>query len=153
MSRLVVAFVSGLLFAVGLGVAMMTQPDRILGFLDVLGDWDPTLAFVMPSAIAVYAVGFAIARRLQRPVLGDTFVLPKKTKLDPRLLFGAALFGVGWGLAGYCPGPGIVASAGGSSSAVVFVVGLLAGILAFEAFSSRRQSGASVDPQRTHSTP
>ncbi len=118
------AFVSGLLFALGLGIAGMTQPAKVLAFLDVLGDWDPSLAFVMAGAIAVYMPVFWAVRRALAPRLQ----LPTRKDLDPRLIVGAALFGVGWGLAGYCPGPALVSLTTLGASAIAFGVAMFAGM-------------------------
>ena len=119
-----VAFVSGLLFALGLGVAGMTQPSRVLAFLDVAGSWDPSLAFVMAGAIAVYMPIFWWARGRLAPRLH----LPTRKDIDVRLVVGAAMFGVGWGLAGYCPGPALVSLATLTGPALVFAIALLVGM-------------------------
>ena len=128
MIGLVAAFVAGALFAVGLGVGGMTQPATVLAFLDVAGSWDPSLAFVMVGAVGVYAAAFRLTRRRSRPVLSDAFAIPARRDVDVRLLVGAALFGIGWGLAGYCPGPGIVSLVTGRADVVVFVTAMLAGM-------------------------
>ncbi len=117
----------GLLFGVGLIVAGMTDPVRVLAFLDVAGDWDPTLAFVMIGAIAVAAPAFAIARRTPVAALGDAIALPDRRRIDARLIGGSALFGLGWGLAGICPGPALVLLGNDGLSALLFVAALLAG--------------------------
>ncbi len=122
------AFLIGALFAVGLGVGGMTLPSKVIGFLDFFGNWDPSLAFVMAGAVVVYFVAFRVVRGTA-PVLETRFALPTKTMLDRRLLTGAALFGVGWGLAGYCPGPALTSLGAGSTNAVVFVSAMLAGML------------------------
>jgi len=124
----VVAFVCGLLFALGLGIGGMTQPSVVLAFLDVTGDWDPRLAFVMVGAIAVYAPVYRLAVRRGAPMLAAAFDLPARRDVDGRLLGGAVLFGVGWGLAGLCPGPALTSLASGESKALVFVAAMLAGI-------------------------
>jgi uncharacterized membrane protein YedE/YeeE len=129
-SRLVVAFASGLLFAVGLAVAGMTDPSKVIAFLDVTGrrvPWDPALALVMMGAIAAYASAYWWSRRaLRRPLLADRFTEPR-SGIEGRLLGGAALFGVGWGLAGYCPGPAVVSLATGSAAAFAFCAAMAAG--------------------------
>lgn len=128
MKALASAFVAGLMFAAGLVISGMTQPSKVLGFLDVTGAWDPSLAFVMVGAIAVH-FGFArCARRRDKPFFGDRFVWPEQTRVDVKLLAGAALFGLGWGAVGYCPGPAIVSLASGSSSVVLFVALMLVGM-------------------------
>ena len=122
------AALAGALFGAGLVISGMTQPARVIGFLDPLGDWDPSLAFVMAGAVAVYAVAYAVIRRRARPWFEPRFHVPARADIDAPLVIGAAVFGVGWGLGGLCPGPGIVAAAGGSSSALVFVLAMLAGM-------------------------
>ena len=118
-------------------ISGMTDPARILGFLDVTGTWDPTLAFVMAGALGVNAVAYALTRRRAGPVLGERFHLPTRRDIDLPLVVGAAIFGLGWGLVGFCPGPGLAALATGSSSALLFVVGLVAGTLAWRLIPSR----------------
>lgn len=126
--RLLGAASAGLLFGAGLVVSGMTDPSKVLGFLDLLGAWDPSLAFVMMGAIGVHALAYRSARRVQKPLATREFHLPSARSVDARLVFGAATFGVGWGLAGYCPGPAVVAVGSGSAGAGVFVVAILAGI-------------------------
>ena len=128
--RAVVALVCGVVFGAGLAIAGMTNPAKVLAFLDLAGAWDPTLAFVMGGALAVSAIGYAIARGRQRPWLGGTFAIPTHQDLDARLLGGAALFGVGWGLVGLCPGPALASLARGSADVIVFVAAMVAGVLA-----------------------
>jgi uncharacterized membrane protein YedE/YeeE len=126
----VVSFSSGLVFAAGLAISGMTQPAKVLGFLDVTGAWDPTLMFVMIGAIAVH-MGFALrAKNAAKPLLARQFSLPARDAIDAPLFIGAALFGVGWGLEGYCPGPAVVASASGGAVPLVFVASMVAGLLA-----------------------
>lgn len=119
--KLLTAFVLGLLFAIGLGVGGMTQPAKVIGFLDVSGRWDATLAFVLGGAVSVTVVLFPLVLKRVRPVLAERFVLPVKRRIDLPLVLGAALFGVGWGLSGYCPGPALVSLATGSRPLFVFV--------------------------------
>jgi uncharacterized membrane protein YedE/YeeE len=126
--RNAVAFGCGALFAVGLGIGGMTQPSRVLAFLDVAGEWDPRLAIVMLGAIATYAPAYRLAIRRERPMLAPAFVLPAARNVDARLVAGAALFGVGWGLGGLCPGPALTSLASGEPAALVFVSAMLAGI-------------------------
>jgi uncharacterized membrane protein YedE/YeeE len=128
MVKSLVAFVCGVTFALGLGIGGMTQPVRVLAFLDVAGDWDPRLAFVMLGAIAVYAPVYRLALRRGRPVLASAFNLPATRSIDGRLLAGAILFGIGWGLAGLCPGPAFTALASGQPGALLFVIAMAAGI-------------------------
>lgn len=122
------AALAGALFAVGLAVGGMTAPSKVTAFLDVGGAWDPTLAFVMAAAIAVYAPVARLVRGRSRPVLDERFHWPTLHAIDARLIGGAALFGVGWGLSGYCPGPAVVALGSGAASAAVFVAALLGGV-------------------------
>lgn len=135
MNRLL-EFLIGLLFGVGLIASGMTDPGKVLGFLDIAGAWDPSLAFVMAGAIAVAFFAFAIARRRTTAFLGNAMHLPGKAPIDRSLLIGSLVFGVGWGLAGFCPGPAVVAAGGGSTEALVFTLAMMAG-MAVHAFSSR----------------
>ena len=124
----VFALLSGLVFGLGLLASGMTDPTKIKGFLDLFGAWDPSLALVMGGAIAVGVPAFALARRRARSWTGTPFEIPANTAIDTRLLFGGAIFGVGWGLAGFCPGPAIVAASSGSVAALVFVMAMLIGM-------------------------
>lgn len=124
-----VAFFCGLVFALGLGLSGMTQPAEVLAFLDVSGAWDPSLAMVMIGAIAVHASSYRIITRRPSPLLGGAFGIPTSSDLDLRLIVGAALFGIGWGIAGYCPGPAVTAMGGGSAAAMLFVPAMLGGML------------------------
>ena len=126
------AFVAGLVFGLGLIVAGMVNPAKILGFLDIAGKWDPSLALVMVGAIAVGLVAFALARRRTMSALGLPMQLPSASALDARLVGGSLVFGIGWGLAGFCPGPAIVAIGAGYAKAAVFVAAMLLGMGAFE---------------------
>jgi uncharacterized protein len=132
--KLIASLLCGLVFGVGLIISGMVDPGKVLGFLDLAGAWDPSLALVMVGAIAVSLPAFAWARRRRTALLGDPIQLPETNRIDGRLVVGALLFGVGWGIAGFCPGPGIVALGMGSSQAAVFVAAMLAGMAAFEAF-------------------
>ena len=126
------ALFAGLLFGFGLILSGMSNPAKVLGFLDLAGDWDPSLALVMAGAIAVGAVGFAAAGKRTRSVLGLPMNLPATRALDRRLMIGSLAFGAGWGIAGFCPGPALVALATGSQQAIVFVGSMLAGMAIFE---------------------
>jgi uncharacterized protein len=121
------AFGTGALFAVGLAISGMTKPSKVVGFLDLAGAWDASLAFVMVGAIAVHFVAYRIVMRRASPLFDTEFHIPKRKDIDRRLVGGAALFGVGWGLGGFCPGPGLVSVGGGSLPALVFVAGMLIG--------------------------
>jgi len=137
--RVVLAFVAGLVFGLGLLLSGMADPAKVPGFLDLAGAWDPSLAFVMAGAIAVGALAFALARRRTKALLGDPMQLPTATAIDRRLVVGSLVFGAGWGLAGFCPGPALVALGLGAPQAVVFVVAMLAGMGLFELIEARRK--------------
>ena len=135
-------FVVGLLFGTGLIVSGMTDPGKVIGFLDLFGAWDPSLALVMGGAILVGVSAFALAKRRTTTFLGGALTLPSSRDIDRRLVVGGLLFGAGWGLAGFCPGPAIVSLASGQPKAAVFVVAMLAGMLVFEFAERRRQPTA-----------
>lgn len=126
------AFIVGLLFGLGLLLSGMSDPGKVQGFLDLFGQWDPSLAFVMGGAIAVGFFAFALAKQRTRSFLGGALHLPKSTQIDKRLVIGSLTFGVGWGLAGFCPGPSLVSMASGEVKGLVFVVAMVAGMLVFE---------------------
>jgi hypothetical protein len=130
----IVAFASGLLFAIGLGLAGMTNPHKVLNFLDVLGDWDPSLALVMLGAILVYA---PVYRHLQSRPTGPKLCAPTKKDIDLPLVVGSILFGIGWGITGFCPGPAVVAVVTGQLPVLVFFAAMVAGMLA-RGFVGRR---------------
>jgi uncharacterized protein len=130
--RQVIALFTGLLFGLGLVLSGMTQPTKVIGFLDIVGAWDPSLAFVMMGAIGVHFTAYQwFIKPRQTPLFDAQFHLKKDHKPDTKLLLGAVIFGAGWGLAGYCPGPGIVAIGLGSTNAIIFVLGMLLGMLMF----------------------
>ena len=128
----------GLLFALGLGVGGMTDPAKVVGFLDVAGAWDPSLAFVMAGALGTHAVLRRLVLRRKQPVLAPAFPALKQTRVDGRLVGGAALFGVGWGLSGYCPGPALATLPTGGPMLLLFVAAMLAGMGAFRVWESLR---------------
>lgn len=128
----VTALLSGLLFGVGLMVSGMANPAKVLGFLDLAGRWDPSLGFVMAGAITAGSLAFFAARRRTRSYLGLPMQLPVSTAITPRLVLGSAAFGIGWGLAGFCPGPALVALGAGYPKAVGFVAAMIAGMAVFE---------------------
>jgi uncharacterized membrane protein YedE/YeeE len=134
---LLTAFVAGLVFGLGLVVAGMANPAKILQFLDIAGNWDPSLLFVMVGAIAVGMVAFAFARRRTTSALGLPMHLPTARAIDVRLVGGSLLFGIGWGLAGFCPGPAIVALGAGYAKAGVFIAAMLAGMAAVDRISRK----------------
>ena len=134
-----IAIVSGLVFGLGLLASGMTDPGKVKGFLDVSGAWDPSLAFVMAGAIAVGLVAFALARRRKTAWSGATIALPTFTRIDAPLVAGGVLFGIGWGIAGFCPGPALVALASSSGAAGLFVIAMLVGMLLHDNVWLRRQ--------------
>jgi len=125
------AFLCGLVFSVGLGLSGMTNPGKVIAFLDVLGRWDPTLAFVMMGAMGTHALLFRLVTRRSKPILVPRFSIPARRDLDRSLLLGSALFGVGWGLSGYCPGPALASLVGGGRPALVFTASMFAGMAAY----------------------
>ena len=131
------SLLAGLVFGLGLIVSGMANPAKVIGFLDLAGRWDPSLALVMAGAIAVGAIAFAIARTRTASLLDAPMKLPSEHRIDRRLLAGALVFGVGWGIAGFCPGPALVAIGMGSTKAVVFVVAMLAGMGIFQIAEKR----------------
>ena len=128
-----VAFGAGLLFAIGLGAGGMTQPGKVIAFLDFFGPWDPSLMLVMASAVLVYLPAFLLARRRGRSALGASLALPTRRDIDPRLVLGSTLFGAGWGLGGFCPGPALVGAGAGLESAAIVVAGMVVGMFAYNA--------------------
>jgi hypothetical protein len=119
----------GLIFGAGLALSDMINPARVIAFLDLAGEWDPTLAFVMAGALLPAALGYLVSRRMRRPIMAERFRIPENRVVEPRLLAGAALFGAGWGLAGFCPGPAIASLAFGYWNSWLFVIAMLAGML------------------------
>lgn len=134
----IAAFIAGLVFGIGLIVSRMADPAKVQGFLDLAGKWDPSLAFVMAGALAVAAPAFAVARRRRASMTGAPIALPGGRDIDRRLVAGSALFGIGWGLAGFCPAPALVVLGMGNAKAVVFVAAMLAGMAIFEWREQRR---------------
>lgn len=134
------AFGAGLLFGIGLLVSGMANPEKVLGFLDLAGAWDPSLAFVMGGAIIVGLLAFTIARKRTLSFLGFDMKLPDNRRIDRRLVIGSLTFGAGWGLAGFCPGPGLVALGAGEAKAAVFVAAMIAGMAIFEMIERGRRS-------------
>lgn len=132
------SFGAGLLFGLGLLVSGMANPEKVLGFLDIAGQWDPSLAFVMAGAILVGLFAFTVAKKRTMSFLGFDMRLPASDRLDKRLVVGSVLFGAGWGLAGFCPGPGLVALGAGNTGALVFVVAMIAGMGLFEVVEKNR---------------
>jgi uncharacterized membrane protein YedE/YeeE len=149
--RLFSAGIAGLIFGIGLVLSGMTNPAKVLGFLDLTGPWDPSLAFVMAGAIVVGFLAFRRAGRHKTSWLGEPVSLPAATRIDRRLILGSFVFGIGWGLAGYCPGPAIASLLTGGSKAATFIVAMLAGMAVYELLERRgaralRKSGQASRP-------
>ena len=142
------AWLSGLVFGLGLIVSGMANPAKVLGFLDLAGEWDPSLALVMGGAIAVGFFAFLVAKNRKRSFIGAEMKLPTASAIDGRLLAGSALFGAGWGVAGFCPGPGLVALGMGEPKALVFVAAMLVGMVIFS-WLEKRKSPAVVNAANT----
>lgn len=136
--RKLTAFIAGLLFGLGLLLAGMANPKKVLGFLDLAGTWDPSLALVMIGAIGTAIAPLAWARKRTHSVLGNPMQLPAKRELDRRLIGGSLVFGIGWGIAGICPGPAVAILLTGHWQVLVFMVAMLAGMLVFNALENRR---------------
>ena len=150
--RAVVAFAVGLLFGVGLIVGGMTQPTKVIGFLNITGDWDPSLAFVMGGAIAVFLPLFRVIRRRSAPLCNTSFGIPSRTDVDAPLLVGSALFGIGWGLGGLCPGPAITTAGALTKSSLSFTAAMLAGFAlerAYKALAARAQAAPADQPTQS----
>ncbi|WP_426341662.1 YeeE/YedE family protein [Pseudoduganella sp. S-14] len=131
------SLLAGLLFGIGLIVSGMTNPARIIGFLDLFGKWDPSLAFVMGGALLVGTLAFRFASKRQRALLGNPMNIPTKRDIDRRLVLGNLTFGIGWGLAGYCPGPAVASLATGGSKPWIFFIAMLGGMALFEIVERR----------------
>ncbi|WP_427914984.1 DUF6691 family protein [Ramlibacter sp. MMS24-I3-19] len=142
--NLLFSLLAGAVFGIGLLVSGMANPAKVLGFLDLGGSWDPSLAFVMAGAIAVGALAFALAGKRTVSFLGAPMRLPTARHIDRRLVIGSLLFGAGWGIAGFCPGPALVALGLGEGKALIFVVAMLGGMVLFELLQSRGGSQAAV---------
>ena len=138
------ALFAGFIFGIGLIVSGMANPAKVLGFLDIFGFWDPSLALVMAGAIGVGAIGFALAGRRKESLLGLPMSLPTVRTIDKRLVLGSFEFGVGWGLVGFCPGPALVALGAARMEAVVFVAAMVAGMLLFSLMELRREDRAAL---------
>lgn len=132
------ALASGIVFGFGLSLSGMLNPVRVQGFLDVFGNWDPSLAFVLGGAVAVAFIGVKVMKRLRRPVFDDTFHVPTNRKIDVPLVIGSALFGLGWGIGGFCPGPAVASMSVGIPQTLLFVVVMLIGMTFYDRVWSRR---------------
>lgn len=131
------AFIVGFIFAIGLGVSGMTQPQKVIGFLDIFGAWDPSLLFVMVGAIVVHFITYRLIRKKKTPWFEDEWHVPTRKEITPSLLVGGLIFGMGWGLAGYCPGPAVTSLASLESRPVIFVVSMIAGMVIFRLFDKK----------------
>lgn len=127
-----VSLIVGTIFGLGLALSGMTQPQKVIGFLDLFGDWDPSLVFVMGGAVVVHLITYRWIRKRPTPLLSTQWHVPTKNEITPQLIMGSILFGVGWGLAGYCPGPALTSLASGSQQTLVFVVSMLVGMLIYK---------------------
>ncbi|XXK22572.1 DUF6691 family protein [Arenicellales bacterium nBUS_48] len=130
-------FLSGVLFALGLGISGMTQPEKVVSFLNVVGDWNPSLIFVMLGASMTYLTGYVFILKRSKPAFARVFTLPTSRDVDRPLVFGSLLFGLGWGLVGFCPGPALVALATGYDSVLIFLLAMGFGMYSFEVLDSR----------------
>ena len=134
------ALAAGTVFGIGLGLSQMIDRQRVLGFLDLAGIWDPTLLFVLIGAVAFTIVSFRFVLRRKAPLWEEKFFVPSRNNIDKKLLIGSALFGIGWGLSGYCPGPGITALVLGSWNPVLFVLALIAGMFTFKFYEASERT-------------
>lgn len=132
MKNAIAAFVVGFIFAIGLGISGMTQPQKVIGFMDLFGSWDPSLVFVMGGAVIVHFVTYKLIRKRNTPLLAATWQVPTKTEITPALVIGSILFGIGWGLGGFCPGPAVTSLMSFESRPVIFVVSMLVGMILFK---------------------
>lgn len=137
MARILTALVTGLIFGLGLAVAGMTDPAKVLGFLDLAGDWDPSLAFVMGAGVIVTFIGYRLVLKRSGPVLAGAFQIPTRKDIDGNLIAGAALFGIGWGVAGYCPGPALSSLVSGALPVVALVASMAAGMMLVKLIKAR----------------
>ena len=135
MLRYLSALMAGLIFGLGLVISEMINPAKVIGFLDIFGDWDPSLAFVMGAALIVTAIGYRLAWKQTKPFAADRFQVPGNRKIDKKLALGAILFGIGWGLVGLCPGPAIAALFVGGIPIIIFLGAMIAGMVIFEGFN------------------
>jgi len=136
--QLIFAALSGIIFGLGLILSGMTNPAKVKGFLDITGLWDPSLAFVMGGAILIGIFAFAIAKKRGETILGENIMLPDNKQIDRKLVIGALIFGAGWGLSGYCPGPAIASLFSAGVQAAIFTAGMLVGIAIYKVFNSRK---------------
>ena len=140
--KILMALLAGLLFGVGLILSGMTDPSKVLGFLDLAGNWDPSLAFVMGGALIIGSLAFPLAAKRSASILGDPMRLPTATQIDRHLVLGGLTFGAGWGLAGYCPGPALASLVQGGAKPLLFFIAMLAGMALFELFQRIKNRSA-----------
>jgi uncharacterized membrane protein YedE/YeeE len=140
-------FLAGLIFGLGLMLSGMTDPGKVIGFLDITGAWDPSLALVMAGAIGVGVFAFAWAKKRHQPLLGEAFDWPASEQIDRRVVIGSLVFGMGWGLAGFCPGPALVSLAAGQEKALYFVGAMIFGMIAFELIHRRSPPSSETESQ------
>ena len=138
MGAIIAALLCGVVFGLGLAISGMVNPAKVIGFLDITGRWDPSLALVMAGGLAVYILGFPLIRKKARPVLAESFQIPTRRDIDPKLVIGAVLFGIGWGLAGFCPGPALTSLPFGFTKVYIFVGSMVAGSLAYGLWSRKK---------------
>lgn len=148
MKQNIIALLAGTVFGVGLGISQMVDRERVLGFLDVVGTWDPTLMFVLGGAVSVTVITFRFVLRQPNPLFAEKFQLPTRNDIDRPLIAGAALFGIGWGIAGYCPGPGIASLVQGSWNPILFLAALVVGSLVY-GWVGQKSASVSQTEQRT----
>jgi len=132
------SYLSGLIFSIGLAVSGMTQPKKVLAFLDIFGDWDSSLMFVMVGAIGAYSVVYRLVLKRQKPLIEDKLQIPEPRKVDKKLILGAIIFGIGWGLAGFCPGPALTSLATLQKAPLIFGLGLIGGMITFKLLRDRK---------------
>ena len=144
--KLIVSFFSGVIFAIGLGISQMTIPTKVINFLDITGNWDPSLAFVMIGAIGVHFIAYQIKNKMTKPKYAASFDIPTINQVNPRLLIGALLFGAGWGLGGFCPGPAIVSMVSTLSQPLIFGASMFLG---FAIYSIALAPKTSVSPSNS----
>lgn len=137
MKSSVVAFISGVIFAIGLGVAGMTQPSKVIGFLRVVKDWDMTLVFVMVGAIGVHFFAYVVKKKMRQPIFDQSWHVPTSQVVDRNLVLGAVIFGLGWGIGGYCPGPAITALATLNPQVILFVASMVGAMMAYNSWSKK----------------
>ncbi|MFC7292672.1 DUF6691 family protein [Hirschia litorea] len=135
MSKHISGLFAGLIFGLGLTISQMTNPEKVISFLDIFGEWDPSLAFVMGGAVITSFIGYRLVWRRKTPLFDTQFQIPKNTSIDPKLAIGATLFGIGWGLVGLCPGPAIAGLLIGGKNILIFLAAMIAGMVVFEIYN------------------